>query len=304
MTPDIVEKAALVALLREPHVRWSEVTAEIVDRGNVHDVLDRRTSGQDPLFALGHVDDAVREAARLIHKWEGEGIGVHAFYEDTYPEQLRDVHEMPPLLFTRGTVVPDRRSVAVVGTRRASERGLEIAHSVATALAKSGITVVSGLALGIDTAAHEAALATGGRTAAVLGTGIREHYPSQNAQLQERIASSGLLMSQFWPDSPPTKKTFPMRNAVMSGYASATAVIEAPWKSGARIQARLALKHGRPVVMPRELLEHDWAREYSMLPGVHVVDSLAELLSVVECLVDDAMSGYEKLRSLANRVQI
>ncbi|WP_239089523.1 DNA-processing protein DprA [Sphaerimonospora thailandensis] len=103
------------------------------------------------------------------------------------------------------------------------------------------------------------------------------------------------MISQFWPDSPPHQRNFPMRNAVMSGYAAATVVVEALWKSGARIQARLALEHGRPVVMPDQLLEHNWARDYAKKPGVHVVSNLRELLDVAERLISELNIGPESL---------
>src|SRR5699024_12355289 len=104
-----------------------------------------------------------------------------------------------------------------------------------------------GLAEGVDSAAHRAALDCGGRTVAVLGTGINRCYPRQHKELQEEVAKRGLLLSQFLPDAPPTKTSFPMRNAVMRGYAAATIVVEAGEYSGARIQARYALAHGRPL---------------------------------------------------------
>ncbi|WP_196449157.1 DNA-processing protein DprA [Planomonospora sp. ID82291] len=143
-------------------------------------------------------------------------------------------------MFSRGALLEDRRAIAVVGTRQASEQGLRIASAVARELALNKVTVVSGLARGIDIAVHRAALEAGGRTVAVIGTGINRFYPSENRALQQRIAQEGAVVSQFWPDAPPSKQSFPMRNAVMSGYAAATVVVEAPWKSGARIQARLA----------------------------------------------------------------
>jgi DNA processing protein len=301
--PDLAEKAALVALLQQPKARWSEVTAEIIELGSATRALEMRLNGEDTLFAVGDLEKTIEGAARDIMSWEADDIGVHAFYGKSFPAQLRDVHELPPLLFTRGTLRDDRRAVAVVGTRQASERGLEIARTVATALAKSDVTVVSGLAAGIDTAAHTAALDARGRTVAVLGTGIRRTYPATNAELQRQISREGLMISQFWPDGAPSQKTFPMRNAVMSGYASATVVIEAAWRSGARIQARLALQHGRPVVMPKELLEHDWARNYARYPGVYVVDDLGELLAVIEKLVAEATSGLDRLQELSSLVQ-
>src|SRR5581483_252563 len=108
---------------------------------------------------------------------------------------------------------------------------------------------ISGLAAGIDTAAHTAALESGGRTVAVIGTGITRCYPAANIELQEAIAHSGLVLSQFWPESSASKASFPMRNATMSAYGRATIVVEASEQSGARIQARLAVAHGRPVVL-------------------------------------------------------
>jgi DNA processing protein len=300
---ELMEKAALVALLQQPKARWAEITAEVLDVGSARAVLGARLNGENTLFAVDDSPTVIEAAARDIRSWEADGIGVHAFYEQSYPAQLRDVHELPPILFTRGALVEDRRAVAVVGTRQASERGLQIAQAVATALAKSEVTVVSGLAAGIDTAAHLAALEARGRTVAVIGTGIRRAYPAANAELQRRISQEGLVISQFWPDGAPSQKTFPMRNAVMSGYACATVVVEAAWRSGARIQARLALQHGRPVVMPRELLEHDWARDYASRPGVYVVSDLSEMLWVIDKLVAEATSGLDLLQEHSSLVQ-
>jgi DNA processing protein len=180
----------------------------------------------------------------------------------------------------------DVTSVAVVGTRHPTERGIDQAGQLATGLAASGIPVISGLATGIDSAAHTAALAAGGRTVAVIGTGIDRVYPPQNARLQEEIAAKGLLVSQFLPGSAPTKASFPMRNAVMSGYALATVVVEATYRSGSRMQARLALQHGRHVFLMRSLLEHDWARDYAQRPGVTVVKT-----------ADDVLGGLQRLAS-------
>ena len=144
--------------------------------------------------------------------------------------------------------------------------------------------MVSGLAAGIDTAAHEAALAAGGRTVAVIGTGLRHSYPPENAALQRRIAAEGAVVSQFWPDAPPSRTTFPLRNAVMSGLALGTVVVEASFRSGARLQARLALAHGRPVFLWRAVLDEPWAREVAQRPGVHVIDEPAQVMETVERL--------------------
>jgi DNA processing protein len=295
------QRAAIVALLRVPGVSWHETAATVIERGDAVDLLAERLGEDDTLFALGDsIATVLTTAARDIEDWLADGIGVHTCLDDSYPEQLRDIHQVPPLVFTRGRLVLDRRAVAVVGTRNASARGLDVARTISTSLSRAGVTVVSGLAAGIDTAAHAAALKARGRTVAVVGTGINRYYPAANEDLQRQIASEGLVLSQFWPDASPTKRTFPMRNAVMSGYAAATVVVEAAYRSGARMQARMALEHGRPVVLPRELLEHEWAQTYARRPGVHVVDDIEDLLSTVDELTSQMFTGPEALNGLAS----
>jgi DNA processing protein len=130
---------------------------------------------------------------------------------------------------------------------------------------EAGFVILSGLAAGIDTAAHTAALASAGSTSAVFGTGLDRIFPSENAELAEQIlGAGGALISQFFPSQPPTQWTFPMRNVVMSGLAKATVVIEAGETSGARMQARVALQHGRTVFLLKSLVEsHPWAAKYA-----------------------------------------
>jgi DNA processing protein len=280
------ERAALVALLRRSGISWSDIALDIQEAGRATTVLSQIAGGADTLFS----DDVacaplIEAAAAEIAGWRSGGIGVHAFFDDDYPAQLRGIREMPPLLFTMGSAQPDHRAVAVVGAREASSRGLQITRAVATDLVERGITVVSGLASGVDTAAHRAALTAGGRTVAVIGTGIRRSYPPANRALQDHIAEVGLVVSQFWPNAPANRRSFPMRNAVMSGYAAATIVVEAGWKSGARIQARLALQHGRPVILTDQVIHNDWARAFAEKPGVHVVSGTAELLDAVNTIL-------------------
>ncbi|MCW3839313.1 DNA-protecting protein DprA [Micromonospora yasonensis] len=278
-----IERAALVALLRRPHTPWSETALDIQETGSAKAVLDRTVGHSDTLFPdADSTAGLISAAAAEIAAWRAEGVGVHAFFDDTYPAQLLGIREMPPLLFSRGDLQVHDRAVAVVGSRKASDEGLRIAGAVATALAGRGVTVVSGLAAGIDTAAHSAALKAGGRTVAVIGTGIRRYYPSANRRLQDHIAEVGLVISQFWPDAPPSRQSFPMRNAVMSGYAVATVVVEAGETSGARVQARLALQHGRPVVLTGQVMQCDWAKAFAENPGVYVVHGTAQLLEAVD----------------------
>lgn len=291
------ELAALVALLRTG--QWSGVVDDVLAEESAVRVLEKRLIDEDSLFpSRESVTDALHDARELIRAWQGAGIGVHSFLDDHYPAQLRDIHQMPPILFSRGEPAPDQRAIAVVGTRQATEGGLRTATTVARELAANGVTVVSGLAAGIDTAAHRAALDVGGRTVAVLGTGVNQYYPRTNVELQDIIAARCLVLSQFWPDAPPHRGSFLMRNAVMSGYAAATVVIEANWKSGARSQAWRALEHGRPVILPEELLRHDWARELSERPGVTVVTGPDELLAAAERVISDQNLTVDAFREI------
>ncbi|GAB2966303.1 hypothetical protein GCM10027280_63270 [Micromonospora polyrhachis] len=304
METAMIERAALVALLRRPAAKWSDIALDIQESDSAIGVLDRTVGRPDTLFPDTHAThELVNAAVEEIAGWQSAGIGVHAFFDDTYPAQLLGVREMPPLLFTRGDLRIHDHAVAVVGSRNATDDGLRIARAVATSLAGRGVTVVSGLAKGIDTAAHTAALEAGGRTVAVIGTGIRRYYPPTNRQLQDHIADVGLVISQFWPDAPPTKQSFPMRNAVMSGYAVATVVVEAGETSGARTQARLALQHGRPVVLTSQVMRCDWAKKFAENPGVYVVHGTAALLDAIDDIVNHlpTEAGLENFPDLALR---
>lgn len=278
------EQAALVAWLRRRRTTWSAVTEQLEKYGSVQAAAADTSPAQGALFEVLQADDE-KVAALDLEQWDHAGIRMISVLDQEYPSNLRMIHQRPPVLFLRGALDPnDTVSVAVVGTRKATPRGLDQARELAAGLATRGVPVISGLAAGIDTAAHTAALGEGGRTVAVIGTGIDRAYPAQNAALQEEIAAKGLVISQFLPGSPPTKTSFPMRNAVMSGYALATVVIEAAYQSGARMQARLALQHGRHVFLMRSLLQHDWARGYASRPGVTVVDN-----------ADDVFKGLQRL---------
>ncbi|MFD5266555.1 DNA-processing protein DprA [Streptomyces sp. NPDC058335] len=281
-----LERAALVALLRRGDRTWSQLTDQVEAVGSARDVLNDAldVSGQGALFDTGPAVDLDAVAAEIA-TWEREGMRLVTILDEDYPLYLRLVHQRPPFLFQRGTSVEDDRRVAVVGTRTPTPQGVAHARAIAGGLAERGVTVVSGLAAGIDTAAHGTALAVGGRTVAVVGTGLRRVYPAQNARLQEEIAEKGLVISQFWPDAQPSKASFPMRNAVMSGYSLATVVVEAAYRSGARMQARLALEHGRRVFLMRSLMVHEWAREYADRPNTTVIDGPDDVFGQLDSLV-------------------
>lgn len=168
--------------------------------------------------------------------------------EDDYPQLLKSLPDAPPLLYIRGTLIPqDSRAIAVVGTRKSSVYGRDATHMLCSELARNNVTVVSGLALGIDTAAHRAALQGGGRTLAVLGCGIDRIYPNENQKLAEEIDQRGALISEFPIGTPPEGRNFPRRNRVISGLSLGVLVVEAPEKSGAILTANVAAEQGREI---------------------------------------------------------
>jgi len=224
--------------------------------------------------------EAHSQAERDLERWRSRGITVVSIASGDYPENLRVVENRPPLLFVRGALDPgDRRAVAVIGTRQPSDTGLALASSTATALARAGFTVVSGLAKGIDAAVHRAVVglcegerARRARTLALLGNGVDRVYPPAHAQLQAQVAACGAVVSQFWPESEPTRASFPARNAVMSGMTLGSVIVEASEQSGTRIQARHALAQGRLVVLMAPALACSWARELAERPGVAIAE--------------------------------
>lgn len=287
---DDQERAALIALLRQ-----GDPYASVVESVLNADGSARAALGVDGgLFSVAH--DGLDEAMRDLKAWRADGYRVSTFMDRDFPAQLREIQEMPPILFWQGTLQQTDRAVSVVGTRRPTGEALDFARYVSQGLVDSGLSVVAGLALGIDTAAHEAALAAGGRTVAVIGTGIRRSYPPGNEQLQYRIAREGLLLSQFWPDAAPSKRSFPMRNAIMSGYGRASIIVEAGETSGTRIQARLAVAHGRPVILSRSVATStSWGREYTGRPGVVVASDAAHAVELAVDLSRPLASQIEEL---------
>jgi len=283
----IDEQAALVALLRERPggMSWTQLAGMALEYRSAR--VARAHLVVDGLFTDEEHAVRLEQARSDLHDWAADGLDFLSILDDRYPARVRDIQEAPPFLFAHGTLWPDDSAVSVVGSRRASDRGVEMAVSISQSLVSMKVSVVAGLAAGIDTAAHEAALDAGGRTVAVIGTGIRKSYPATNSDLQERITHEGLVLSQFWPDAPPQSQNFPMRNAVMSGYGLATVVVEAGERSGARIQARLAVSHGRPVILTDMVVNGtEWGRAMVGRPDVFVASSLGDVTDVVHRLME------------------
>ncbi|MFT4029868.1 MAG: DNA-processing protein DprA [Protaetiibacter sp.] len=278
------EAAALFALLKaKPRdLTWGEIASEVAYEGSAVRAL-RSILDDGALIRSFDEDELIVEAAAMIALWGDQGHRFVTVLDEAYPARLLDIRETPPFLFYEGVLSNDDRGMSVVGSRDATPQGIAQAGAVAEYLVEQGLTVIAGLAAGIDTAAHKAALGAGGRTVAFIGTGIAEHYPSGNASLQQQIAKRGLVLSQFYPDQPPTQQTFPIRNAAMSGYGLATIIVEAGEKSGTRIQARLAVGHGRPLILSSKVATGTkWGADLIGMPNVYIASTLAELKDCVQ----------------------
>ncbi len=211
----------------------SDLRAAGLDRGTVENILSDR-----PKLDLD----------RLLDQVDRTGASILTLEDPDYPSLLGELPEAPPVLYVKGTLLDqDRWAVAFVGTRRASVYGRDVTYSLVTPLVNAGITIISGMALGIDAVAHRAALEAGGRTIAVLGSGIDVIYPHDHAKLAAEIARSGALISVFPPGTKPEAHNFPLRNRIVSGLSLGTVVVEAPESSGALLTADAAADQGRDV---------------------------------------------------------
>ncbi len=206
-----------------------------------------------------------------------------------YPPLLRDISDAPPLLYVRGEIIEaDRGAVAIVGTRTATRYGIDVSYKLARELAQEGVTVISGLAQGIDAAAHRGALDGGGRTIAVLGNGIDSVYPSQNRDLAAQIAVRGALVTEFPIGAKPEAHHFPRRNRVISGMSLGVLIVEAPEKSGALITASAALEQGRDVfAVPGDILRPSSAGANRLIQdGAKLIMDVRDILEELTLIAD------------------
>ena len=230
-------------------------------------------------------ETAEREMIRL----HSLGIQIIQWATEKYPNYLANISDPPPLIYLKGTLLPeDERAVAVVGSRQATAYGLHVCQKICKELAWQGWTVVSGMARGIDSAAHRGALEGGGRTLAVWGTGVDVVYPTENLALSKEIASSGAILSEFPLGTPPEPGNFPVRNRIISGLSLGVTVVEGTVRSGSLITARMALEQGRqvfavpgPVGRPGVEGPHRLIKE-----GAKLVESAEDIIEELLPMVD------------------
>lgn len=260
----------------------------------------------EKIVAAGEIDVARELALCGEHR-----ISVLTEGHSAYPRALREIHDPPGVLFVRGELRPgDALAVAIVGTRHATVYGLRQAERLAGSLARAGLVIVSGLARGVDAAAHRGALGAGGRTIAVLASGVLNIYPPEHVQLAQEVAACGAVLSESPPMMEPLAGGFPQRNRVISGLSLGVIVIEAGDRSGALITARHAMEQGREVFALPGSVESRSSRGCHRLirDGVTLVESADDVLEALGPLVeaaprDDGQIVHHPAELLLNEVE-
>ncbi|MGH8218352.1 MAG: DNA-processing protein DprA [Steroidobacteraceae bacterium] len=289
------EHRAAALFARTPGLTAEDVRAALACADGLDGAAELiRARGARPAHPRGR---AVTEAL-LDHdlRWlETSGAVAVLCTSELYPARLAEAAEAPPVLYVLGDVrTLGARQVAMVGSRRATPAGLAIAHAMAAAFARAGIVVTSGLAIGIDAACHEGALAASGTTLAVCAHGLDLIYPRQHRALAQRIAESGALVSRFPPGTPPARWRFPARGRTLSALALATLVVEAARGSGSLHTAAAALQHGRPLyAVPGSIRSPVSAGCHALLKrGAQIAESAEDVLRGLDIsLKNQASSG-------------
>ena len=265
-------------------------------------LLERFGTPRAVLAALREVDGVgptlsrrIADAAREIDV-EGEielcrqyAVTILTEAQPDYPRLLREIHDPPGVLFVRGQLKPqDNLAIAIVGTRHATQYGLQQAQRLAASLARAGLTIISGLARGIDAAAHRGALEADGRTLAILGSGVLNIYPPEHQRLADEVVARGALVSESVPRAEPLAGTFPQRNRIISGMSLGVIVVEAGFQSGALITARLAMEQGREVFAVPGRVDSRTAHGCHRLirDGAKLVESADDVLEELGPLVE------------------
>ena len=235
-----------------------------------------------PEGAAAEIEDAIGRGFRLIPLTHAD-----------YPPLLREIPDPPPVLYVSGDLAGCERPIAVVGSRNATAYGLTLALQLGSDLASLGFTVVSGMALGIDAAAHEGALAGRGRTVAVLGSGLGKVYPAQHLHLFDRISASGAVISEFPLQAEPEAHHFPIRNRVISGMSLGTVVVEAGKNSGSLITARLAAEQNREVfAVPGSIQSFKSMGTHTLIKqGAKLVENVQDIVSELGHFLAEAQPG-------------
>jgi DNA processing protein len=274
------EYVDFVALSLLPIGCWRRAAEYLRSGGPPHHILERVIRERPPDAPVDPPALRSRAVAALA-RGEERGIRVVPWSDPSYPAALSAIVDPPPVLWVRGNPVAlSKPAVAVVGSRAGSPYGLAVAERLSGELAARGVVVVSGLARGVDSAAHRGALAANGSTLAVLGSGVDVIYPAEHKSLARAIEADGAVLSELLPGTPPQKRFFPLRNRIISGLSRAVLIVEAGEKSGSLITARCALEQGREVLaVPGNVLNGRNRGGHGLLrDGAKIVESADDIL--------------------------
>ena len=308
-----VRLQALIQYFGNLETAWQASESELLSAGLSQRIIDVFVATRHKIDPIQTYEDILKKEIKIL-TWE----------DPDYPDKLMNIDQPPPVIYIRGSIKPeDRWAVAIVGTRRVTSYGRQVTEQVSTYLARNGLTVVSGLARGVDGVAHQTTLANNGRTIAVLGSGIDQIYPPEHRQLAEKIIENGAVISDYHPGTPPDAGNFPPRNRIISGLSLATVVVEAGETSGALITATFAAEQGRevfavpgpiyapqskgtnrliregaqPLLDPVDIMESLNLRKVDhykqatlLLPGDELETKLMEILNLEPVYIDDIQS--------------
>ena len=284
------KKYQLLRYFRDPALLWEAGEPELAASG----LCTRK------LISLLADKKVKQETERAFESVKRSDTDVITIYDKAYPELLKHIADPPLVLYCRGKPEADEKCIAVVGSRRATWYGLDMAKRLSRELAEHGVTVVSGLARGIDSQAHRGALEAGGRTVAVLGCGIDVAYPPENRDLMEEIISHGAVISEYLPGTEPSRHNFPARNRIISGISLGVTIVEAGEKSGSLITAEYALEQGRDVfAVPGNINSYNSAGTNMLIrDGAKIVTGVGDILDELR-IAHDSQNIYNIAKKLA-----
>jgi DNA processing protein len=280
----------LLEYFKDPSNIWHSSIEELkrlefLDRNIIDKLIDRQLR---------------KETDFHLHKMLKSGIEVVTICDRKYPELLKHIYDPPAVIYVKGELLENEQLLAVVGSRRATVYGLDMAESLSYELSRNGLTITSGMARGIDSRAHTGALKAGGRTIAVLGCGLDIVYPSENKELMKRICDNGAVISEFLQDVPPIPFNFPARNRIISGISKGVAVIEANERSGSLITANYALEQGRDVfAVPGNINSSNSAGTNRLIrDGAKIVLDVKDIIDELKLVNGDNNTSYKVLRKI------
>lgn len=289
--PDIgpVTAKKLLAIYKKPEAVFKAPYKELA---NIHGIGPAKAKNIRGYSEWGKIDAQLK-------KLDATGIKIVTFSNKDYPETLKNIEDAPIVLYIKGTIQKeDRYAVAVVGSRKYSSYGKLAAEKLSSELSSMGFTIVSGMARGIDTLAHTAAINSGGRSIAVLGSGIDVPYPPENRGLMEKLPDSGYVISEFPPGTPPERENFPKRNRIISGLSLGVLVVEATADSGSLITANCALEQGKEVfAVPGNINSVNSKGTNDLIKkGAKLVQSAEDVIEELAPI----LKGYIRTREKAN----